>query len=247
MSIELPSQIAHPPSELGLLPPELHPNIDDIVTEDGAAEDNLFFEKQQRLLADSLYNSWKPAEPFVAMSNVGLFYAVKKPPFVPDLLVSLGVELPIDSFAKQNRSYFLWEYGKAPEVVIEIVSNKEGGEDSVKLKGYAQIGILEYVIFDPYCYLDNRVLRVYRINGRAYELQTERDTFLESIGIGVKLWTGDYEGHEATWLRWSNANGDLLHTGAENTALAKHRAEAAEQRTEQLIAQLRKLGINPES
>ncbi len=217
--------------------------------------DNIYSEKQQRFLADSLYNSWKPADTFVAMSHVGLFfYAVKKPPFVPDLLVSLGVKLPKDLFPKENCSYFIWEYGKAPEAVIEVVSNKEGGEDSIKLKGYAQIGIPHYVILDPDRRLDSRILRVYRLNGRAYELQADGATFLESLGLGVTLWTGTYEGVEETWLRWTNASGELLNTGAENTELAtqraelaENRAETAEQRAERLVAQLRKLGVNPES
>ncbi len=268
MSTETPIHVASPPSELGLLPQELRPNIEHIVTEDGAPVDNLYSEKQQRLLADSLYNSWKPTDTFVAMSNVGLFYAVKKPPFVPDFLVSLGVELPKDPFPKENRSYFIWEYGKAPEAVIEVVSNKEGGEDSIKLKGYAQIGIPNYVILDPDRCLDVRMLRVYRLNGRAYELQADGATFLESIGLGVTLWTGVYEGLEGIWLRWTNADGELLRTGSENTELAnqraelaehraenaehraedaENRAETAEQRNERLSAQLRKLGIDPDS
>ncbi|MEQ1825493.1 MAG: Uma2 family endonuclease [Pirellula sp.] len=275
MSTETPIHTAQQLNELGLLPAELRPNIDHIVTEDGAPVDNLFSEKQQRFLADSLYNSWKPTEPFVAMSNVGLFYAVKKPPFVPDLLVSLGVELPKDPFPKENRSYFIWEYGKAPDAVVEIVSNKEGGEDSIKLKGYAQIGIPHYVIYDPDRHLDSRVLRVYRLRGRVYELQADGAAFLESLGLGVMLWTGVYEGLEEIWLRWSNAHGEPLPSGAENTEIAnqraeqaefhaetaqqraetaqqraetaEQRAETAEQRNERLVAQLHKLGVDPET
>ena len=265
-STETPTQFS-PANDSGLLPLELYPNIEHIVTEDGSPVDNIFSEKQQRLLAESLYNSWKPSETFLAMSNVGLFYAIKKPPFVPDLLVSLGVEAPKDPFPKENRSYFIWEYGKSPEAVIEVVSNKDGGEDSIKLKGYAQIGIPHYVIFDPDRCIDDRILRVYRLNGRAYELQADGATFLDSLGLGVTLWTGGYEGLEETWLRWTNADGELLRTGEENTefanqmaSLAKQqaevakqqaetaekRAESAERQKERLIAQLQKLGIDPE-
>ena len=35
------------------------------------------------------------------------------------------------------------------EVVIEVVSNREGGEDTDKLATYAEIGIRYYVIYDP--------------------------------------------------------------------------------------------------
>ncbi len=55
----------------------------------------------------------------------------------------------------------LWEYGKVPEVVVEIVSNKEGGELDHKLKTYARKGIHYYIVFDPLRLLSEDVLRVY--------------------------------------------------------------------------------------
>jgi hypothetical protein len=51
---------------------------------------------------------------------------VKKPPVVPDTLLSLDVDFPEDLQLKHNRSYFVWEYGKVPELVIEVASNLEG-------------------------------------------------------------------------------------------------------------------------
>ncbi len=42
------------------------PNIDHIVTEDDTPVDNMFSEKQQRLLSGSLYDSWNPGRPFIA-------------------------------------------------------------------------------------------------------------------------------------------------------------------------------------
>jgi hypothetical protein len=91
MSSDVPVQQQRMVSEHQPLPVELRPSIDHILTEDGAPVDNQFSEKQQRLLTEILYCSWQPQEPFVAMSNVGLFFAVRTPPFVPDVLVSLGV------------------------------------------------------------------------------------------------------------------------------------------------------------
>ncbi len=37
-------------------------------------------------------------------------------------------EIAEDWFAKKHRSYFLWEFGKSPEIVIEVVSNRKGAE-----------------------------------------------------------------------------------------------------------------------
>lgn len=57
------------------------------------------------------------------------------------VFVSLDVEVAVDWWRKEHRSYFVWEFGKPPELVLEIVSNQEGGEDAEKKRKYAQIRI----------------------------------------------------------------------------------------------------------
>ncbi len=217
------------------LPPELRPNVDRLVTEDSAPEDNVFSEKQQRLLTEPLHSSWTGGaerRSFVVMSNVGLFYAVHEPPFVPDAMLSLDVRLPADVRPKPHRSYFIWEYGKAPDVVIEVVSNREGGEGSEKLSGYARIGIPYYVIFDPEKLLGAEVLRAYRLEGRRFRTMDEPVLFPD-LQLGLRLWQGRYEDLEAVWLRWADAEGRLIPTGSE--------------RAERLAEQLRRLGAEPEA
>jgi Uma2 family endonuclease len=228
------------------------PNIDDIVTEDDTPVDNIFSEKQQRLLSESLYSSWQPARPFVALANVGLFYAIKKPPLVPDILISLDVEMPEDIWAKHHRSYFMWEYGKPPEMVIEIVSNQKGHETESKLDKYAQLGIAHYAIFDPEQILQNKILRVYNLNHLGYIETIER--WFPKLGLGLGLWEGKYENWTDTWLRWYDKQGDLILTGAEQTSNAKQRADEAQQRADEaeqratkMATYLRNLGVDPDN
>jgi Uma2 family endonuclease len=46
----------------------------------------------------------------------------------------------------------LRDFGKAPEVAVEIVSNKVGHELTSKLRDYARIGVDYYVVYAPgYC------------------------------------------------------------------------------------------------
>ena len=156
------------------LPPELHPDVEHLVTEDDTPVDNVFSEKQQRLLTEPLYSSpgWVGKDrKFIALANVGLFYAIRQPPYVPDMLLSLDVELPADLWPKSHRSYFVWEYGKPPDVVVEVVSNEEGRERSEKLGGYARIGVRYYVIYDPQRMLDERAVSRFPV-GR-YELSPD--------------------------------------------------------------------------
>ena len=205
------------------------PDVSQLITEDDAPVDNLFSERQMRLLPDSLYASWAgPGEgrSFVAMADVALYFAPSQPPFVPDVLVSLDVQLPADPHKKEHRSYFMWLYGKPPDVVVEIVSNREGGELGHKLSGYARLGITYYIIHDPAHQLGTQTLYVYELRGGRYaELQ---QPWLETLGIGVTLWQGEYEGMSAEWLRWCDIDGELYATGHE--AAQQAQAHAAEER-----------------
>ncbi len=222
------------------LPPELHPNIDHIVTEDDKPVDNIFSEKQQRLLTEPLYSCWSGPEGkrrFIALANVGLFFAIRQPPYVPDMLLSLDVELPGNLSPKPHRSYFVWEYGKPPEVVVEVVSNREGGEDTDKLAGYARVGIRYYAILDPDKLLSEELLRVYQLVAMDYR-PAGIPAWFPGVGLGLRLWKGSYEGHEDTWLRWTDEQGIPIPTGAE-------RADSERQRADRLAEQLRQLGHDP--
>ncbi len=219
----------------GVLAPELRPNVEHLVTEDDTPVDNIFSEKQQRLLTESLHSSWATQigdRAFVALANVGLFYAVHRPPYVPDMLLSLDVSLPTDPWPKSNRSYFIWEYGKPPDVVVEVVSNKEGGELTAKITGYAQIGVKFYVVYDPFRMLSDQPFRVFQLKATSY-VAMEEPIWLSGVEIGVRLWQGRYEDMDAIWLRWVDSAGSLVLCGAERTAQERQRAELECQRAEQ--------------
>jgi hypothetical protein len=244
-------------SGTGLYAPR--PNIDHIITEDDAPVDNLPSEKNQRLLTESLYSSWAgPGEGrvFLAAANVGLFRSTHQPAVVPDVFLSLDVQVAEDWWEKQNRSYFIWEFGKWPEVAIEIVSNTRGKELGSKLREYA-FGVAYYVVFDPLRQLKGDVLQIYGLREGEYERLTE--PWFPSVGLGLTLWKGVYEGRADLWLRWCDQDGIVIPTGAERAEQertraeqertraeqAEQRAEQAEQRAEQLLAQLRALGVEP--
>jgi len=228
---------------------DVRPDVEHLVTEDDTPVDNLFSEKQQRLLTEPLYASWPgPGEgrPFLAMANVGLFYAVEQPPFVPDMLLSLDVRCPAKLWPTSRRSYFMWEYGKTPDVVIDIVSNRRGGEDTEKLRGYAQIRVPYYAIFDPECMLSDEVLQVFEFQRFAYRT-VDNPVPLPGIGLGLQRWHGAFEDHDNTWLRRVDISGQLIATGAERAEHERQRAENAEQRAEKLAEQVRQLGAAPEA
>ena len=222
------------------------PDISHLITEDDEPVDNLFSETQQRLLTEPLYSSW--AEPgkertFLAAANIGIFYLARNPGIVPDVLLSLNVEVPEGFWSQENRSYFLWEYGKPPDVVIEIVSKTVRNEDTEKKAIYARMRVGYYIIFDPNSYLMAEPLTIYRWNDFRYDAQVSGQ--FPSLGLGLTLWEGEYEGKRDRWLRWVNAEGNLILTGKERAEQEHQRAEHESQRAERLAERLRQLGQNP--
>jgi len=250
-----------------VLSPDELPRVDHLVTEDDKAVDNLPSEKQQRLLTEPLYSSWAgPGEgrPFLVAANVGIFPSVHRPPIVPDVFLSLDVEVAEDWWKKEHRSYFAWEFGKVPEVVIEVVSNDEGGEAGRKLREVAQMRVAYYAIFDPLRRVQAEPLVVLTLRGGAYERNA--DTWIEEVGLGLTLWEGTFERKHDRWLRWCDRSGRVVPTGAERAdeersradeersradeersraEEATRRAEEATRRAEGLDARLRSLGVDP--
>jgi hypothetical protein len=101
------------------------------------------------------------------------------------------------------------------------------------------------VVFDPQRLLGEEVLRCYELRGRTYAPCA--GGWLEDIGLGVRLWEGEYEGVKAVWLRWCDREGNVIPTGAELAEAERQRAEAERARAERLAARLRALGIDPDA
>jgi len=242
----------------------IRPDVSHIITEDDEPVDNLPSEKNQRLLVEPLYVS-KLERPFLAAANVGLFGALYQQPLVPDMMLSLGVEVAEDWWAREHRSYFIWEFGKVPDVVMEIVSNTEGNEAGRKLQRYAQWGVPYYVIYDPQLLIQAVELVVYELHVGQY--LPRPDYRLPRIHLQLTLWEGTFEDKFDRWLRWCDGDGTLMPTGAELAEQERQRAEQERQRAEQerqraeqerqraeqaqaqadrYAAQLRALGIDPE-
>lgn len=241
-----------------LSPEELITELDisHLVIEDDTPVDNLQSEKQQRLLVEPLYSSKPLSSPFLAAANVGLFYKLKGDPIVPDVMLSLGVQCADDFSQKQNRSYFTWEFGKDPEICIEIVSNAEGdelvlskksqqkGKTTTKKDIYAQIGIPYYVVFDPLQQIQGPdemngvLLRVWAIAPGGYTELTPSQgltapgqvVWLAAIELGLTLWSGQFE-EEVTrlWLRWCDREGQVIPTGAEGREIERQGREIERQ------------------
>lgn len=235
------------------------PDVSNVVTEDDTPVDNLPSERQQRLLVEPLYTSWAgpPAHEedrprsFLAAANVGVFSSPREPAVVPDAFVSLDVVPRQPIWDKRNRTYFIWEFGKPPDVAIEVVSNREGDELGAKKQKYARMAVAYYVVYDPAHQLGEETLQAFELRGRRY---VRIEPWFEDLGLGLVEWEGAYEGVQQRWIRWRTRDGALLPTGAERAESERARAESeraraddAEARARRLAEKLRALGIDPDA
>jgi Uma2 family endonuclease len=186
-------------------------------------------------------------------SNFGLCATVNSELIIkaPDWVYVPSV-LPIEP-GKDRKSYTPQLEGEIPSVVIEFLSETDGGEYSVKRtyppgKWFFYEQILQvptYVIFDP----ATGLLEVYRLQAGRYELElpdAEGRHWMADMGLFLGVWRGEKEERTGYWLRWWDEGGNLLLWGVERLEQERLRAEQERLRADKLAQFLRSQGINPD-
>lgn len=166
------------------------------------------------------------------------------PAIVPDGFLSLGVERFYDENLRP--SYVLWEEKKLPILVLEVVSQNYRGEYSTKKAEYARLGILYYVVYNPFRRRKPR-LEVYKLVNNTYELNDGNPVWLPEIGLGIGIERGIYLGIPREWMYWYNQQGQRFLTPEEKEKLAQQEVQQAKQEVQLLRERLRSLGIDPDS
>ncbi len=101
------------------------------------------------------------ADPDIYVSGNLLIYYEKGNPFksvAPDVFVIFGVS------GHDRSSYKIWEEGKSPDVVIEIISESTWKKDQDNISLYQKLGVREYFLFDPLDRHLDPVLQGYRLD-----------------------------------------------------------------------------------
>jgi Uma2 family endonuclease len=140
----------------------------------------------------------------------------------PDVFVVLGAS------TKARDRWAVWEEGKGPEVVIELLSKKTARQDKGKKKRIYQdqLKVAEYFWFDPQKPDDWAGFEL--VGGKYRELAVDANHRLLSQQLGLTLvrWQGVHEGLDRVWLRWATLDGELLPTKEELANAAEQRAAA---------------------
>ncbi|MDY7004438.1 MAG: Uma2 family endonuclease [Cyanobacteriota bacterium] len=200
-----------------LLPHE-YPDTSHMILEDDTPLDSFINEKQQRLLTTVFYSGAEiPINvPFIVAANVGLFSHLRDSGIVPDVFLSLNIVGEKEWWERNIRFYLFWEFGKPPDVVIEVVSPTPGNELGSKLTDYAELRIPYYVVYDPLQKLSETVLQVFQLQFNSYI--PKNDAWFPDVNLGLTLWDGTFENLNGTWLRWYNVDGNVIKTGDEIAA-----------------------------
>ena len=246
---------------------EMPPTEDELPYSDGRPMESEKHALQMTLLIQTLsnyYNEQGRADVAV-YGNMGIYYSLEqaeKQNFrAPDFFVVLG--------AKERRfrkSWVVWQEGRTPNLVIELLSESTKSSDrGIKKDIYQDVmHVPEYILHDV---VDN-TFEAFRL------AKTDEDTHLhyesipvvasasfdavfvsEELGLELVLWEGEFEYKWDFWLRWRNPDtGEILPTGREvarqhykRAEQESERAEQASQRAERLAEKLRALGINPDT
>jgi Uma2 family endonuclease len=212
------------------------PSSDELIDSDDFPVDNEEQNFIPNVLLFLLEYIWKQRQDWFFAVDMGIYHttgANPRVPVVPDAFLSLGVERRKEG--RPRRSYVLWEEENIPPILtLEVVSQTPGGEYDEKATTYARLGVLYYVVYNPYFWQRDGQLpfEVYRLVDGVYRLQVGEPFWMPEIGLGIGRcqMADDPLGREI--LSWYDASGQRYLS----------EAEAERQRADQLAERLRQLG-----
>ncbi|MEB3177705.1 MAG: Uma2 family endonuclease [Nostocaceae cyanobacterium] len=221
----------------------LPPTQAELPYDDGVPMESARHKAQMDLLIDALIPWLEQRDDGYVGGNMFVYYSlaqVRNKDFKgPDFFAVLGVP------KGERKSWVVWEEGKAPDVVIELLSESTAAVDKneKKLIYQNQMRVPEYFWYDPFNPND---WAGFSIQQRVYQplVPNERNQLIsESLGLALQQWRGNYKGIDATWLRWGTLEGQLLPTPEEKE---RQRADRAESQLLQTARNLIEAGMTVE-
>jgi Uma2 family endonuclease len=191
---------------------------------------------------------------FAIGQDCAIYYRQTEPPLdgakAPDWFLVPNV--PGMLAGQYRRSYVMWREVVAPLVLLEFVSG-DGSEERDTTPETGKFWVYErairpayYGIFEAqqdrlemHRHVEDRFVRMEpNLHGRYPIAQ---------LGLELGIWHGMFIGGNLPWLRWWDADGNLLLTGHERAEQELQRALQEKQYAERLAARLRELGVDPKS
>jgi Uma2 family endonuclease len=220
--------------------PTMHDLPSEDLEEPGLPDD--YHDIQPQLLSRTLKLSGYGEQEIYTASDLNLYYDLSHPLWYkrPDWFLVVGVPLLHSDGEGDRDSYVIWQEKVSPAIVVEFLSLGTEAEDlgrfspkppkphlanspPSKFTVYEQIlKVPHYIVFNK----RDRHLRYFQLTGGAYQEQPVSPSnpriWVAGLEIGLAIWHGTFVGRPKAWLRWCDANGNLLLTDTE-VALLKLR------------------------
>jgi Uma2 family endonuclease len=213
------------------------PTQDNLPCDDGVPMETERHKKQMELLISSL-EPWLIQQPqggYVG-GNMFIYYSFKQIRHQdfkgPDVFVVLDVP------HGERKSWVVWEEGKTPDLIIELLSESTAKEDKTNKKFIYQnqLKVAEYFWLDPFNPED---CAGFRLHGNRYEaipLENNSRFLSQQLGLVLMRWSGTYRGVETIWWRWATLTGDLLllpeESAQQQAQIAQQQAQVAQQQAQ---------------
>ena len=231
------------------------PTEDDLPDTDHQPVDNELQLLVPFLLQAILLLAWAERRDWFMGINLGLYHTPNHPPIGPDAFLALGVER-VRKQSKLRKSYVLWQEGVMPQWVLEVVSQKPGGEyerdrnapkgrrrqrqgGEGKLLQYARLGVQYYTIYNPsHWRRDNHdPFEVYALVNGVYVRQSGNPVWMPELGLGIGTAQGTHKDYTREWLYWYDEQGKRY--PAPENAIAQAKQQAQQDRQLRLQAEQR--------
>jgi Uma2 family endonuclease len=256
--------------------PDGLPTADELPCSDGMPVDSELQELMPGLLKAILIDIWGDRKGWLFGIDMAFYYDPARPHvgIAPDGMLSLGVaDAPTENL---RSSFVLWQEKVIPLFAVEIVSKTAGGEKTKKFEIYQSVGILYYLVYAPLLKRKAK-FQLYKLIEGKYVLQSsgQQPYWMPEIGLAIGAEQRVYGGIEREWLYWYDENDVRCLTPMEKVEMEARRADIeaqkaqfeaqransesqraeselaarllAEQRVNDLLEQMRKLGVDPDA
>lgn len=224
---------------------ELLPKVE-LIEEDGEPLESDWHRLAMNLLLEVIAARFRGRTDYYAGGNMFIYFSEEQARARnfrgPDFFFVRGVSLmPL------RRYWAVWlEGGRYPDVLIELLSPRTARVDRTTKKTVYETVFRtpEYFCYDP----ASQRLEGWRLVESRYQALTANEQgwlWSKELELWLGTWVGVFQGKEATWLRFYDAEGRLVLTGFEAEQLRanteQQRAEAAEAALARLQARLAEL------
>ncbi len=219
----------------------------DLIFDDGEPFESNRHRIAMNALIRSLQQAWSDRNDFFTGGNMFVYYSSaqirNRDLRGPDFFAVLNID---GSYPRQG--WVVWEEGdRYPDVIVELMSPSTADTDTgLKKDIYERVfRTPDYFVYNPFNRNSLQGWHLDLASGYQPLVPNEQGRlWCQTLGLWLGSWEGTIDRETAVWLRFYDTQGNLVLLPEEAAQL---QAERERQRAERLAAQLRAMGVDPDS